>query len=41
MATGVWISLFGYFALMIAIGVYAMRKSTSSSEDYMLGGANS
>ena len=38
MATGVWISLFGYFALMIAIGVYAMRKSTSSSEDYMLGG---
>ncbi|MCO7230268.1 sodium/proline symporter PutP [Halomonas sp. CnH100-B] len=38
MATGVWISLFGYFALMIAIGVYAMRKATSSSEDYMLGG---
>ncbi|WP_254275237.1 sodium/proline symporter PutP [Halomonas sp. 3H] len=38
MATGVWISLLGYFALMIAIGVYAMRKSTSSSEDYMLGG---
>ncbi|AXY40982.1 sodium/proline symporter PutP [Halomonas sp. JS92-SW72] len=38
MATGVWISLFGYFALMIAIGIYAMRKSTSSSEDYMLGG---
>ena len=38
MAIGVWISLFGYFALMIAIGVYAMRKSTSSSEDYMLGG---
>ncbi len=38
MATGVWISLFIYFALMIAIGLYAMRKSTSSSEDYMLGG---
>ncbi|HDZ45696.1 hypothetical protein LCGC14_0098120 [marine sediment metagenome] len=38
MATGVWISLIGYFALMVAIGVYAMRKSTSSSEDYMLGG---
>ncbi len=38
MAIGVWISLFGYFALMIAIGVYAMRKSTSTSEDYMLGG---
>ncbi|MDO6440680.1 MULTISPECIES: sodium/proline symporter PutP [unclassified Marinobacter] len=38
MAIGVWISLIGYFALMIAIGVYAMRTSTSSSEDYMLGG---
>ncbi len=38
MATGVWISLFIYLALMIAIGFYAMRKSTSSSEDYMLGG---
>ncbi|APX93919.1 sodium/proline symporter [Halomonas sp. 1513] len=38
MATGVWISLFGYFALMIAIGIYAMRKATASSEDYMLGG---
>jgi len=35
---GVWISLFGYFALMIAIGIYAMRTSTSSSEDYILGG---
>ena len=38
MATGVWISLFIYFGLMIAIGLYAMRTSTSSSEDYMLGG---
>ncbi|CAM3498265.1 sodium/proline symporter PutP [Halomonas lysinitropha] len=38
MAIGVWISLFAYFALMIAIGFYAMRKSTSTSEDYMLGG---
>ncbi|AQU82877.1 MAG: sodium/proline symporter PutP [Halomonas sp.] len=38
MAIGVWISLIAYFALMIAIGIYAMRKSTSSSEDYMLGG---
>jgi len=38
MAIGVWISLIAYFALMIAIGVYAMRKATSSSEDYMLGG---
>ncbi len=38
MAIGVWISLSLYFALMIGIGIYAMRKSTSSSEDYMLGG---
>ncbi|MEE3111030.1 MAG: sodium/proline symporter PutP [Pseudomonadota bacterium] len=38
MDIGVWVSLFAYFALMIAIGVYAMRKSTSTSEDYMLGG---
>lgn len=38
MATGVWISLIGYFVLMIAIGVYAMQRATSSSEDYMLGG---
>ncbi|WP_136248927.1 sodium/proline symporter PutP [Halomonas borealis] len=38
MATGVWISLFAYFALMIAIGLYAMRKSTSTSEGYILGG---
>ncbi|PFG09190.1 sodium/proline symporter PutP [Marinobacter sp. LV10MA510-1] len=38
MAIGVWISLIGYFGLMIAIGIYAMRTSTSSSEDYMLGG---
>ncbi|MBS3803171.1 MAG: sodium/proline symporter PutP [Oleiphilaceae bacterium] len=40
MDMGVWISLFGYFALMIGIGVFAMRTSTSSSEDYMLGGRN-
>ncbi|MCA1773388.1 MAG: sodium/proline symporter PutP [Halomonas sp.] len=38
MAIGVWISLIAYFALMIGIGIYAMRKATSSSEDYMLGG---
>ncbi len=38
MATGVWISLIGYFVLMLAIGVYAMQRATSSSEDYMLGG---
>nr|WP_298250188.1 sodium/proline symporter PutP [uncultured Halomonas sp.] len=38
MAIGVWISLFLYFLLMIGIGIYAMRKSTSTSEGYILGG---
>lgn len=38
MAIGVWISLIGYFVLMIAIGIYAAKKSTSNSEEYMLGG---
>lgn len=38
MAIGVWISLLLYFALMLAIGFYAFRKSTASSEEYMLGG---
>ncbi|MBR9885538.1 MAG: sodium/proline symporter PutP [Oceanospirillales bacterium] len=40
METGVWMSLTLYFVLMIAIGFYAWRKSTSSSEEYMLGGRN-
>ncbi|MGZ0655879.1 sodium/proline symporter PutP [Coraliomargarita sp. W4R53] len=38
MEFGIWISLFLYFGLMIAIGFYAARKSTANSEDYMLGG---
>ena len=38
MATGIWISLIAYFALMLAIGFYAYRKSTDSSEAYVLGG---
>ncbi|WP_148863852.1 sodium/proline symporter PutP [Marinobacter fonticola] len=38
MAIGVWISLLLYFALMLSIGFYAWRKSTASSEEYMLGG---
>ena len=38
MAVGAWISLFIYFVLMIIIGLYAMRKSTSTSQDYMLSG---
>ncbi|MFD2192322.1 sodium/proline symporter PutP [Pistricoccus aurantiacus] len=40
MATGVWISLILYFLLMLAIGIYAWRKSTSSSEEYILAGRN-
>ena len=40
METGVWISLSAYFLLMLAIGVYAWKKSTSNSEEYMLGGRN-
>jgi sodium/proline symporter len=32
------ISLTGYFVLMMAIGVYAYRKSTSDVSEYMLGG---
>ncbi len=38
MAIGIWISLILYFGLMIAIGFYAAKRSTSNSEDYMLGG---
>ncbi len=38
MATGTLISLGIYFAVMIAIGVYAWRKSTSTSDGYLLGG---
>lgn len=40
MAIGVWISLLLYFILMLAIGFYAARKSTASSEEYLLGGRN-
>ncbi|MGX1098986.1 sodium/proline symporter PutP [Amorphus sp. MBR-141] len=38
MHIGTWVSLLLYFALMLAIGFYAWRKSTSNSEEYMLGG---
>ncbi|WP_221029342.1 sodium/proline symporter PutP [Actomonas aquatica] len=38
MPIGIWISLFLYFGLMIAIGFYAAKKSTATSEEYMLGG---
>lgn len=40
METGTLISLLLYFVLMIAIGLYAWRKSTDSSEGYLLGGRN-
>ncbi len=38
MEIGVWISLGLYFALMLGIGFHAYRNSTSSSEEYTLGG---
>ncbi|HYC69270.1 sodium/proline symporter PutP [Brevundimonas sp.] len=38
MESGALISLGLYFALMLAIGVYAWRKSTSDVSGYMLGG---
>lgn len=34
------ISLAAYFVLMMAIGLYAWRKSTSNVSEYMLGGRN-
>lgn len=40
MNTATLISLAAYFALMIAIGLYAWRKSTDTSEGYMLAGRN-
>ena len=40
MQTGVIISLAAYFILMLAIGVYAWRKSTADSEGYLLAGRN-
>lgn len=38
MTLGVFTSLTAYFALMLAIGLYAWKKSTSSSQEYLLGG---
>lgn len=40
MQIGIWTSLGVYFLGMLAIGFYAWRKSTSNSEEYMLGGRN-
>ena len=38
MATGTLVSLAIYFIAMLAIGLYAYRKSTSDISGYMLGG---
>ena len=38
MQTGVIISLAAYFILMLAIGVYAWRKTAADSEGYLLAG---
>ncbi|WP_422073503.1 sodium/proline symporter PutP [Tranquillimonas rosea] len=38
MQIGIWISLILYFVLMLGIGFYAWRKSTSNAEEYVLGG---
>ncbi|MEP3421842.1 MAG: sodium/proline symporter PutP [Erythrobacter sp.] len=40
MNTATLLSLAAYFALMIAIGLYAWRKSTSDSAGYLLAGRN-
>ena len=40
METGTYISLATYFVLMLAIGIYAWRKSTSDAAGYMLAGRN-
>ena len=33
-----YISIGAYMALMIGIGIYSYRKSTSNSEDFLIGG---
>ena len=33
-----WVTLGGYFALMIGIGIYAWRKAAGDAQGYMLGG---
>lgn len=40
MQTGTYISLAAYFVLMLAIGLYAWRKSTADSAGYLLAGRN-
>ena len=38
MQTGVLISLAAYFILMLGIGLFAWKKSTDTSEGYLLAG---
>ncbi|MEN3972920.1 sodium/proline symporter PutP [Sphingomicrobium sp. XHP0235] len=40
METGTYISLAAYFVLMIGIGLWAWKKSTDTSEGYLLAGRN-
>lgn len=40
MQTPTLIALALYFILMLAIGLYAWRRSTEDSEGYLLGGRN-
>ncbi|MEE8230912.1 MAG: sodium:proline symporter, partial [Qipengyuania citrea] len=40
MQTGTYISLALYFVLMIAIGLWAWKRSTDTSEGYLLAGRN-
>ncbi len=40
METGSWVSLSLYFAAMVGIGFYALRRSSDDPEGYMLGGRN-
>ena len=40
MQTGTYISLALYFILMIAIGLWAWKRSTDTSEGYLLAGRN-
>lgn len=40
MELGTLVSLSLYFAVMIGIGLYAFKKSTSDMQEYMLGGRN-
>ncbi|NNC47580.1 MAG: sodium:proline symporter, partial [Sphingomonas sp.] len=40
MQTGIIVSLLAYFVLMLGIGVFAWKRSTDTSEAYLLAGRN-